>query len=1011
MSGTPPNPCSGERGRVKHAAFCFSLALSFIALAVAFLPGVALAQTPPNAPPITSPIAGQIVSPFDVHMEAGPFSDPDVGDTHFCSDWEIWTVSPLQRVWFTSCIQGIEKVHTHLGDGVFENSHAGRTALFYSTAYKLRVRFKDNTGLWSNYSEELFNTGAQTQVFPLITNDIVGGATWQDETGSAIALPMGSTQPRLRVESSAGDLLLEFDGLDGFSNQVTNPAALTSDINVRVMIDGGSVGVALPASRIAFTDGLGIFRTIYLPSALVTGSNQNYYWVGGDGSTYVGSAVQTLPDFSTLARGSPVPWQVFKPGFEVEIVGTGYQLPVNIAFVPNPGPNPTDPFYYVTELYGNVKVVTRNGTISNYVTGLLNFNPTGSFPGSGEQGVGGIAVDPVSGDVFLGVLYDGAPPDGPHYPKILRFHSNDGGMTAATTTTLLNMVGEEQGQSHFISNFSIGPDGKLYVHMGDGFTSPTALNLDSYRGKILRLNLDGSAPTDNTFYDASNGINSRDYIYAYGFRNPFGGAWRASDGKHYEVENGSSLNDRFARVLQGVSYGWDGTDQSMTTNAVYNWPDPVAPVNIAFVQPQTFGGSNFPSTLYDHAFVATSGATYGTGPSPKKAIVEFVVSSTGTLISGPTTFINYNGNGQATCVGLAAGPDGLYFTDLYKDLNATSAIDPGANVLRLKYRGIGDFQASAVAGVPPFTTNFTDLSSVPSPSSWFWDFGDGTSSTLQNPSHTYTHNGVFTVKLAVNGANGSVQAEKDSYITVGPTTGGLSAQYFLGLNFGSLALSRIDSTVDFDWSTGSPGGSLPNDGYSARWTGQVQPQFTENYTFYTTTDDGARLWVNDQLLVDSWVNQAPTEHSGTITLSAGTWYSIRMEYFENTGAAQAHLSWSSASQSKQIIPSTRLRTSDAITGAEPPPAPQISRVTLFPAAPNPSRGPTQLSFAIPSTDHVTLRLFNVRGALVATLFDAMVRGQQVYRVPFRTQDIASGVYFQRLETGTTRLTRKLVVLR
>jgi hypothetical protein len=79
--------------------------------------------------------------------------------------------------------------------------------------------------------------------------------------------------------------------------------------------------------------------------------------------------------------------------------------------------------------------------------------------------------------------------------------------------------------------------------------------------------------------------------------------------------------------------------------------------------------------------------------------------------------------------------------------------------------------------------------------------------------------------------------------------------------------------------------------------------------------------------------------------------------------------------------------------------------------PNPSRGPTQLSFAIPSTDRVTLRLFNVRGALVATLFDAMARGQQVYRVPFRTEDIASGVYFQRLESGTTHLTRKLVVLR
>ena len=54
------------------------------------------------------------------------------------------------------------------------------------------------------------------------------------------------------------------------------------------------------------------------------------------------------------------------------------------------------------------------------------------------------------------------------------------------------MVGETQGQSHQISNITIGPDGKLYVHVGDGFDTAMALNLDSYRGKILRMNLDGS---------------------------------------------------------------------------------------------------------------------------------------------------------------------------------------------------------------------------------------------------------------------------------------------------------------------------------------------------------------------------------------------------------------------------------------------------------------------------------------------------------------------------------------
>ena len=73
-----------------------------------------------------------------------------------------------------------------------------------------------------------------------------------------------------------------------------------------------------------------------------------------------------------------------QPGFQVDVFATGFQLPIHIAFLPNPGPNQSDAYFYVIELYGNIKVVTRSGIVSDYATGLLNFNPTGSFPGSGE---------------------------------------------------------------------------------------------------------------------------------------------------------------------------------------------------------------------------------------------------------------------------------------------------------------------------------------------------------------------------------------------------------------------------------------------------------------------------------------------------------------------------------------------------------------------------------------------------------------------------------------------------
>jgi glucose/arabinose dehydrogenase len=398
--------------------------------------------------------------------------------------------------------------------------------------------------------------------------------------------------------------------------------------------------------------------------------------------------------FTTSPEGPPgvpgeIPWTVRQPGYVVEIVAGGFQLPVNIAFVPNPGSAPDSPLLYVTELWGQIKVVKRNGTVSDYATNLLNFDPLGPFPGAGEQGVSGIVVEPTTGDVFASMLYEDtastADPK-PHYPKVVRFHSNDGGRTAATQTTILDMFGEAQGQSHFISNTSIGPDGKLYQHMGDGYAHARAQNLNWFRGKILRMNLDGSPASDNPFYDAGDGINARDYVYAYGFRNPFGGDWREADGMHYEVENGRRV-DRFAQVVPGRNYLWDGFDPSMTNYALYNWDLSHAPVNIAFIQPGTWSGSGFPQEKMDHAFVSEHGP-HAPGPQERgKRIVEFVPNAGGTFDGAtPIPLIEYTGTGRATAAGLTAGPDGLYFTDLYKDQgNDPSARD--AHLMRIRYVG------------------------------------------------------------------------------------------------------------------------------------------------------------------------------------------------------------------------------------------------------------------------------------------------------------------------------------
>jgi len=135
---------------------------------------------------------------------------------------------------------------------------------------------------------------------------------------------------------------------------------------------------------------------------------------------------------------------------------------------------------------------------------------------------------------------------------------------------------------------------------------------------------------------------------------------------------------------------------------------------------------------------------------------------------------------------------------------------------------------------------------------------------------------------------------------------GLTGQYYDNIDFTNLKVTRTDATVNFDWGSGSPDPSIGPDTFSARWTGQVQAQFGETYTFYTDSDDGIRLWVNGVLVINNWTDHAPTEDSGTISLSAGTKVSLKLEYYENGGGAVSKLLWSSPSTSKQVVPQSQL---------------------------------------------------------------------------------------------------------
>ncbi|HXH39537.1 MAG TPA: PQQ-dependent sugar dehydrogenase, partial [Thermoanaerobaculia bacterium] len=600
------------------------------------------------------------------------------------------------------------------------------------------------------------------------------------------------------------------------------------------------------------------------------------------------------PDFARIARSGLMPWNVLVPGYRIERVATGLQLPVNIAFVPNPLPDAGAPLFYITELYGTIRAFLRDGTLRDYATGLLNFDPTGPFPGSGEQGIAGTAVDPETGDLYVAVVYESFP-GGPHYPRVVRLHSIDGGRTATSLFPLLDMVGEDVGPSHQISNVSIGPDGKLYVHVGDGFQTQLARSLNSFRGKILRMNKDGLPAADNPFYDSSNGIgDAGDYIFAYGFRNPFGGAWRDADASLYEVENGPDV-DRLAKVSAGIDYQWSGSDDDMRAHALYNWTPSVAPINIAFIQPSTFLGSGFPAEQYDHAFVSESGPTWAAGTTPfGKRIREFAFDDHGGIAS-TNSFVEYTGTGHATVAALTAGPDGLYFSDLYSDLGAPT--DHDANIYRVRYVGNVAIGADIADGATK-TIRFTAIVTVPGYKSLEWDFGDGSTSTKTDLKHTFPGNGPYDVRLSVVDAQG-LTIEDYTRVQFPETPGaGLAAVYD---DANGTATYRLDSNIDFNWQTDAPapGAVLLH----VTWTGEITPTVSALYTFTLHTAGDALLRIAGHDVIDTG-NPDQSTLANPISLEAGQRYPFTLQMGANPLVGVTQLTWSADGMSPRVVPSS-----------------------------------------------------------------------------------------------------------
>jgi hypothetical protein len=151
-----------------------------------------------------------------------------------------------------------------------------------------------------------------------------------------------------------------------------------------------------------------------------------------------------------------------------------------------------------------------------------------------------------------------------------------------------------------------------------------------------------------------------------------------------------------------------------------------------------------------------------------------------------------------------------------------------------------------------------------------------------------------------------------SLVGVTHATEGLLGQYYEWSGspptepWGDPVLERLDPMVNFNWGGNSPDPSVTADAFAVRWTGEVVIPSSGSYTFYTQTDDGVRLWVNNVLLVDNWTDHGSTLDNGVIELTGGRRYPIKLEYYENGGDAVCILMWTGPGISQAPIPSTNL---------------------------------------------------------------------------------------------------------
>jgi aldose sugar dehydrogenase len=314
----------------------------------------------------------------------------------------------------------------------------------------------------------------------------------------------------------------------------------------------------------------------------------------------------SLPFVLILLFGSALSASSGRAGFSEEPVVTGLGFPVSIAFAPD------GRLFFTERFSGKVRLIADPTSTKPHLLpdAVYQFGPVSTFF---ERGLLGLALDPdFKKNGYLYVYYSHRGRDSkadPYRHRLMRItvHGDRGESPVALLDSLpIGSPAEFGAGNHNGGSLAFGPDGKLYLTIGDLATPRNSQDLDSFAGKMLRLNPDGTAPTDNPFYDPKRPAAPRSYVYALGLRNSFDFTFEPGPpgkARLFATENGPATNDELNIIQPGKNYGWDEERVSGIRNK-QGYVDPIlvyhrtiAPTGIVFYTgtryPEVFRGKLF----------------------------------------------------------------------------------------------------------------------------------------------------------------------------------------------------------------------------------------------------------------------------------------------------------------------------------------------------------------------------------------------------------------------------------